>query len=109
MSMGELKFENQQCLKPWLGDSGTAMSPYDSLWKLPCAAWIRHCNVLVIAKCHKFHLDIMFLWIVGDQSDLHIIIFDEIDAICKVFWSHFAVLKLGFYYSNRFLVSTSVV
>jgi uncharacterized Fe-S cluster protein YjdI len=26
----------------------------------------------------------MFLWIVGDQSDLHIIIFDEIDAICKV-------------------------
>jgi SpoVK/Ycf46/Vps4 family AAA+-type ATPase len=45
----------------------------------------------------------------GDQSDLHIIIFDEIDAICKVFWSHFAVLKLGFYYSNRFLVSTSVV
>jgi hypothetical protein len=26
----------------------------------------------------------MFLWVVGDQSDLHIIIFDEIDAICKV-------------------------
>ncbi|KAH8967710.1 hypothetical protein BDL97_03G090500 [Sphagnum fallax] len=25
----------------------------------------------------------MFLWVVGDQSDLHIIIFDEIDAICK--------------------------
>jgi vesicle-fusing ATPase len=27
--------------------------------------------------------EIMFLWVVGDQSDLHIIIFDEIDAICK--------------------------
>jgi len=30
----------------------------------------------------------------GDQSDLHVIIFDEIDAICKVNWGAVALLLL---------------
>ncbi len=33
---------------------------------------------------HIFYLKSWYLCMAGDQSDLHIIIFDEIDAICKV-------------------------
>lgn len=38
------------------------------------------------AKDNDFSVSwlIVFLHLSGDQSELHIIIFDEIDAICKV-------------------------
>lgn len=44
--------------------------------------------LLLVISFHFFVISSYFYWFhflfSGDQSDLHVIIFDEIDAICKV-------------------------
>lgn len=32
----------------------------------------------------SYFFDVVTIYMSGDQSELHVIIFDEIDAICKV-------------------------
>jgi vesicle-fusing ATPase len=61
---------------------GDAENEQKTRGMLPCPGKISHISVWITLSVQIFFSDL--LPNTGDQSDLHVIIFDEIDAICKV-------------------------